>query len=89
MSDSWYIENRTPSEFVDAAVSAIAALRKAAEDSDDDKVTSFAIIAVERIVRLLGSLEAGIACLEMVKFKMMISELPEGLWPKADIQKGQ
>ena len=83
---------KEPSEFLDNVLAKIGndAMRKLVEGIAGEEDATFAVASmiVERVVRELDGKAESIACLEMVKFKMQIENVPEQWWPKPDIQKG-
>ena len=84
--------SKTPSEFLDRVLALVnddtlPAIAKAAEGRSNANV-SLATMLIERVVRELDGQCEAVGCLETVKFKMQIENLPERWWPKPDIQKG-
>ena len=85
--------SKTPSEFLDNVLAIIGDddMRKLVKGIAGEEDATFAVASmiVERVVRELDGKAESIACLEMVKFKILIGDLPERMWPKTDIQKGE
>ncbi len=85
--------SKTPSEFLDNVLAIIGDddMRKLVEGIAGEEDATFAVASmiVDRVVRELHDKAESIACLEMVKFKILIRDLPERWWPKPDIQKGE
>jgi len=84
--------SKTPSEFLDNVLAIIGDddMRKLVKGIAGEEDATFAVASmiVERVVRELDGKAESIACLEMVKFKILIGDLPERWWPKTDVQKG-
>ncbi len=84
---------KEPSEFLDNVLAMIGNddLRQLVEGIAGEEDATFAVASmiVDRVVRELDGKADAVACLEMVKFKILIRDLPERWWPKTDIQKGE
>ncbi len=84
--------SKTPTEFLDNVLALIStdSLRQAAEEAPDAPGAnlSLASMLITRVLSELSGKAEAIGCLEMIKFKMQIENLPEQWWPKPDIQKG-
>ena len=84
--------SRTPSEFLETVRAFInhGSLQKIAKAAEGQPhaSSSIASMIIEHAVRELDGMGESVGCLEMVKFKILIGDLPEQWWPKPDVQKG-
>ena len=75
----------TPDEFLNTAVDVINDAREQAGDKihDSEQTHITAMVVVHNLLGMLPMSDA-VTVAEMTKFTRMMSNLPEGLWPKPD-----
>ena len=82
------MSDMTPSEYMGKVEDAVERLRSIADEPETDDLAGFACAVVDAITGELEDSFMAAAVLDQVKFKHLVSDLPEDFWPKPDIQKG-
>ncbi len=80
--------SKTPDEFLANVFAKLDSMRDMESLTGRRANIALASMMIERIARELDGKAEAVACLETVKFKIMIGDLPEQWWPKPDVQKG-